>query len=248
MIADQIYQKVPKKIRIKVRKIYEKARLPRMLEFHSKFINSGDLVFDIGANIGDYTYIYNHLGARVICLEPQPYCIKKLKNRFPDNPDITIVEKGVSDKKGSMLLNTDSKNHSTATFSKRFKKESPFKNRDWDKSIAVKVTTLKELVNKFGVPKYCKIDVEGYEYQVLKTLHKPIRYISFEYTVTLLDETKKCMDFLKTLGKPTFNFSTVKNSTKLILPKWTENPVEVLDAIRDYNKGKSGDIFVNFPV
>lgn len=246
MFLDQIYQQVPLNIREQQRVITTKLRLRNMLKFHSHFISHNDIVFDIGANVGDYTAIYDKLGARVICLEPQPYCIKKLKERFINKDNITIVEKGVSDKEETILLSTDSKNHATATFSQKFKGQSSFNNREWDKDIPTQTTTLNRLIEEYGQPSYCKIDVEGYEYEVLKTLKHPIKYLSFEYTKSLPDEAEKCMDFLKTLGKSYFNFSICTRFTKLILPEWTNDKEFVLNEIRNHKRSFAGDIFVRF--
>lgn len=38
------------------------------------FIDEGDFVFDVGANIGGKTDIFRRKGARVLCIEPQPDC------------------------------------------------------------------------------------------------------------------------------------------------------------------------------
>jgi predicted RNA methylase len=46
----------------------------RRSEFYSQFVSSGDLVFDVGANVGNRSKIFSRLGARVIAFEPQPAC------------------------------------------------------------------------------------------------------------------------------------------------------------------------------
>ena len=45
------------------------------------------------------------------------------------------------------------------------------------------MTTLDALIENYGMPDFIKIDVEGYELEVLKGLTQPIRMISFEYTI-----------------------------------------------------------------
>ena len=41
-------------------------RRAKTLEFHSQFITRGDLVFDVGAHIGERTSLYLSLGAEVL--------------------------------------------------------------------------------------------------------------------------------------------------------------------------------------
>ena len=51
----------------------------------------------------------------------------------------------------------------------------------WDRSVEVAVTTLDELIAAHGDPAFCKIDVEGFEADVLAGLSRPLRALSFEY-------------------------------------------------------------------
>jgi len=48
----------------------------------SEIIRADDLVFDVGANIGKMTYAYTWAGARIVAIEPQPYCIAELAKYF----------------------------------------------------------------------------------------------------------------------------------------------------------------------
>jgi len=246
MILDQIYQILPLSIREKLLNIKEYIQKKQMKSFHSQFIKSNDLVFDIGANIGNYAEVYKELGAKVICLEPQPYCISKLRKRFNKDKNIHIVEKGASDKEGELELNLDSNNHATATFSEQFKNDGPFSNRKWDRKIKVPVTTLDILIKEYGIPTYCKIDVEGFEYSVLKGLNTPIKYISFEYSQSLVETVKKCMSHLESLGKPMYNLCLYNKPTKFVLDNWTENKQIIIDKVLESKRSFAGDIYVKF--
>jgi hypothetical protein len=57
--------------------------------------------------------------------------------------------------------------------------------KDWqgesESTLDVPVTTLDDTISKLGVPQHCKIDVEGYELEVLKGLSQAIPTPSFEY-------------------------------------------------------------------
>ena len=49
-----------------------------------------------------------------------------------------------------------------------------FSSYNWNKSIDVKVDTLDNMFTKFGVPRFVKIDVEGYELEVLQGLSRQL--------------------------------------------------------------------------
>ena len=246
MLKDRFIQLIPYSVRKPLRAIYENSKKDSLRKLHSQFIPPGTLVFDIGANIGFYAESFLDLGARVICVEPQPYCIKQLKQRFGDNPDVKMLELGVAEKRGELVLHIDSKNNTTATFSDRFIQHGPFKNRNWGVKIKVPVTTLDDLIREYGVPGYCKVDVEGYEVNVLEGLSTPIPTISFEYYQGFLDDTQRCLNHLEDLGEIRLNYAPTYDFTRLALKDWTHNKEELLAKIKNSSLEYAGDIFVKF--
>jgi hypothetical protein len=50
-----------------------------MDELYAQFVHSGDLVFDIGAHVGDRIGAFRRLGARVVAVEPQPAPMQALR-------------------------------------------------------------------------------------------------------------------------------------------------------------------------
>jgi FkbM family methyltransferase len=246
MFVDRFFQSLPVSLRSIYLRAFEASRKREMMKFYSQIIEPGALVFDVGANIGYYTECFLEIGANVIAIEPQPFCIDRLKQRFNDDSNLVIVEKGAARENGTILLNIDSDNPATATFSDKFMNEGPFKNRNWDGKLEVPVITLDEIINEYGVPVYCKIDVEGFELDVLSGLSSPIPYISFEYSKNLLEDAENCIDYLEEFGSPGFNFSISYNPFKLKLGEWTRNKELLFKNIRKSLIGYTGDIFVKF--
>ena len=109
------------------------------------------------------------------------------------------------------------------------------------------MTTLDALIAEYGKPAFIKIDVEGFELQVLNGLSQPIRYISFEYTVP--EQTQNaidCMMRLSSLDKDIkFNYS-VEESMKWALKTWlsTEEMIEHVKTAA-FNKIGFGDIYAH---
>ncbi len=103
-----------------------------------------------------------------------------------------------------MSINT--KQPVISTFAKHWK-TGRFSNSNWDKKIMVDVTTLDDLINKFGEPNYIKIDVEGFEYEVILGLTKKSGIISFEFTSEFIEDAFKSINYLISLGYSDFNFS-----------------------------------------
>src|ERR671937_1208282 len=55
------------------------ADLAAMDRLYGQFVQPGDLVFDIGAHVGDRTAAFRRLGARVVAVEPQPALVRTLR-------------------------------------------------------------------------------------------------------------------------------------------------------------------------
>lgn len=182
------------------------------------FITPGSLVFDIGANIGNYSARFLRQGASVIALEPQPFCKDYLKLRFMFNSKLKIVGKGVSDHTGSAeLLLTSS--HTIASIDKEWiegvseSKRFNLELKDWNNKVAIELTTLDHLVREFGKPTFIKIDVEGHEDKVIQGLSQPIDYVTYEYTLPEHSGScLRCIEHLRFIGN--YEFESIETSGK----------------------------------
>jgi hypothetical protein len=75
----------------------------------------------------------------------------------------------------------------------------------WETTVEVPVVTLDDLIAAYGVPSFCKIDVEGYEAEVLEGLSRPIAGLSVEFVAGQLDVAAACVRRLQELGSYRFN-------------------------------------------
>lgn len=218
----------------------------KMISFFSQFLNRGDLCFDIGANIGQKTKIFLLIGAKVISVEPQKKCVIRLQYLYGRNKNVTIVNKAVGSKEGYGDIYICDEYHTLSTLSSKWKLLSQYKNKfTWSQSQRVKITTLDKLIEAYGVPKFCKIDVEGFEREVLKGLSKKIQYICFEFTSEFINEAKECIDHLLSFGPVKFNF-VIGEGSYLALSKWVSKD-KLYKAIEFLGDDLSmGDIYAKF--
>lgn len=217
-----------------------------LVAFYTQFIKEDDLCFDIGAHIGERTLIFRGLGAKVVCVEPQQACLEQLYQRFGQDKDVVIVGKAVGAQEGYAELAVCEDAPEISTMSKKWREEGRFsKGHEWMKSEQVAVTTLDALIQTYGVPAFCKIDVEGYEESVLRGLTQPIPVISFEFVKEFLPDTKQCMDYLLSIGPVVFN-ACINDSTQWLFPTWvTANTLyETLLSTKDALLW--GDIYARF--
>lgn len=216
-----------------------------MIGFYSDFISDGSLCFDIGANVGNRSAAFLKLGARVIAVEPQKNCADFLKETFGDNENFTLINSALAAEKGStqmLVSNASTLSSMSSEWIDYVQKNNLFEGCTWDQSITVPTTTLDDLIAEHGRPDFCKIDVEGYEYEVLRGLSQPIKMISIEYTVGLFGSTIKCIRHLASLGQAGFNYSQGE-SMSLVLGDWLSAD-EMIKLLNNMNEQRgAGDIY-----
>ena len=172
----------------------------------TKLLNSGDLFFDIGAHLGDKSKQFLDKNLKAIMVEPLPQCVDQLKLKFKEKTNIEILQKAVGKTTGNMTLEINTKMPTTSTMAKHWK-SGRFSNEKWDQNITVEMTTLDHLIKIYGEPNYIKIDVEGFELDVLLGLSKKVGIISFEFTSEFLDQSINCLNHLEKIGYKKYNFS-----------------------------------------
>jgi len=186
-------------------------RRGRLLRAYAQFIRANDLCFDIGAHVGNRIRVWNDLGARVVALEPQPHCMRLLRRWYGHHPQITLLEQAVGATAGTQSLFISQRTPTVSTLSRDWiaavQQTDSFAHVEWNETVPVTVTTLDALIAEYGEPAFCKIDVEGYELEVLQGLSYPIPALSFEYIPATCESAVACIDRLNDLGHYQFNWS-----------------------------------------
>jgi FkbM family methyltransferase len=219
--------------------------LPKPPDHDFNFLHPNMLVFDVGANLGNYANLFRQQGARVIAIEPQPFCYRFLNLRFLFIPLVRVIPVGAGSKQGTIAMTTSTA-HTLSSMNPDWIQKVNESNRfhgsqaKWNKTINVPVVTLDSLIEKYGKPDYIKIDVEGFEAQVLQGLSQPLSSISFEYTLPELKvDCIQCIERLQSLGN--YNFKSIASGSDVrVTAQELKQEIEVL--CKD-EKLHNGDIF-----
>jgi len=209
----------------------------RQIDFYSSLLpelRPGDLIFDVGANGGLKTDLFLRMGARVIAIEPDETNQSILRERFlrfrlTQRP-VIIVGKAVSDKSATesmwidgpgSAVNTLSQKWATALNENKARHTYAHCGLDFAKSRTVETTTLDDLIALYGRPRFIKIDVEGYELNVIRGLRQPAPCLSFEVNLPeFRPEGSQCVLLLADLApKSQFNYA-VDCEKGLELTRW----------------------------
>ena len=184
-------------------------RRPALDVFHRRFLALGDLAFDVGCHVGDRAASFLRLGARVVAVEPQPRLARTLRLLFHRAPDFALEQVLLGATPGEAVLRLNSANPTVATASDAFisaAADAPgWEGQSWDAEITLPRTTLDALVARHGMPAFIKIDVEGWEAEVLAGLTSAPRALSFEFTTIQRDVAHAALARLTALGFAHFN-------------------------------------------
>lgn len=210
-------------------------------------INNNDLVFDVGSNLGNKSQNFLNLGARVVAFEPQQNCHLYSLNRFKYNKNWTVENIALDNKKGKGILHIANA-HTISSMSRQFideTKKQRFQIYNWDNCIEIDTDTLDNMIEKYGVPSFIKIDAEGYELNILEGLTKSINFISFEFTPELFDNATKCIDYIYKINNNNalYNYGSRENEN-FMFKNWETKEI-IINYLRKFENDKIefGDIY-----
>ena len=217
-----------------------------MDRLYGGFVRRGDRVFDIGAHVGDRVASFRRLGARIVAVEPQPTMVKVLKLLYGRCADVAIEAVAIGRSAGttSLMINADNPTVSTASnaFVSAARDAPGWQTQRWTRSTQVPVTTLDALIDRYGIPAFIKIDVEGFEEEALQGLTHVVKALSFEFTIIQRDVALACIERCIALGYVRFN-AVLGESQTFVNADWVDG-----QAIAHWLAGlphaaNSGDIY-----
>jgi FkbM family methyltransferase len=143
---------------------------------------NNNLIIDVGMHKGEDTSFFLFKGYNVVAIDATPALIEMAKDNFSkyiSNGQLTLLNYAVSDKENEKIKFYISENSLWNSINP------DISNRKNLLKATIEVETIKlsTIINKYGVPHYCKIDIEGYDEIALKTLsdlNSPPEYISVE--------------------------------------------------------------------
>lgn len=220
-------------------------RRSALRQFYASIVKPGELVFDIGAHVGSRSSTLLKLGAKVVAVEPQPAFADFIESRFAGA--LTGFERvAVGRTAGQIDLLISSRHPTVTSISSRFvetvKQSKGFSQVVWDRKVTVPMVTLDHLVGKYGLPAFCKIDVEGAEAEILCGLSKPIPLIAFEYIPAMPSVASNAIDRLMGIGNYRFN-RVVGEQHQFVSDRWKSADELLVELSQMPPEAQSGDVY-----
>lgn len=195
-----------------------------MDRLYGNFVRAGDLVFDVGAHVGDRVASFRRLGARVVAVEPQWAMVRALQLLYGRDRSVTIEAVAVGGQAGKarMLINSDNPTVSSVSpaFVEAARGAPGWETQRWSESADVEVTTLDALIARHGVPAFVKLDVEGFEAEALSGLSQVVRALSFEFTTIQPGVALACIEQCVAMGYARFNAAL--GESQVMIGEWVD--------------------------
>ncbi len=139
---------------------------PALTEVFRRIIRPGDVVFDVGANLGLHTLTFSKLAREVVAFEPNPSLTPNLRRTAAGLPNARLLECCLSERDGAVEFHISDWDHMLGSMA------------DWTgqptQGVSVAARSVDSLLAEGAVPspQVLKVDVEGAELLVFRGADK----------------------------------------------------------------------------
>ncbi|MCU0417479.1 MAG: FkbM family methyltransferase [Cytophagaceae bacterium] len=198
------------------------------LDFFKQYIKEGDVVVDIGANIGHMSTVMSLIAGKsgvTLSFDPNPFVFEILVENSKLNLDKTNIHPynfAISDTEDEFYYNSSEASFNNGGISKdKISVHGKFSLEKKVKSVRLEDFIINNFPNDIHKLSFIKIDTEGYDIEILKSIADLLK----KYKPTVItecfgknNENKRFtqFDILTTLGYTLYYFSDFSIETELI--------------------------------
>ncbi|TVR91254.1 MAG: FkbM family methyltransferase [Spirochaetaceae bacterium] len=215
--------------------------------FYRRIISSADgTIYDLGAHLGSRTRVFLELGLPVVAVEPQERFFRIMETSLANRPHCTLIHGAVGAAAGTAEIQISDRNPTVSSLSLDWISTATstgvLEGVTYNRSETVRLYTIHELTDKYGPPAFIKIDVEGFEYEVIRGLSVPVPALSFEIVPSSFELTKRCVEHLEELGRYRYHFTPAERTRFVESEPWSaQRLLEYLENVS--MPDRNGDIY-----
>ena len=157
----------------------------KIKKFLSKLDANIKVVYDVGSNNGDYSLLFNEIfpKSKIFSFEPNPKLYEQSLKKLSKYKNTKVIKKAVGNSNKNILFKIDKNSSLTSSLAIHNKRSRTYRikkflyGNTYEDKINIKLIKLDTFIKKKGVPNLVKIDVEGFEEEVLKGISKNLKKI-----------------------------------------------------------------------
>src|SRR5260370_2154812 len=131
------------------------------------------LIYDVGAHKGEDTEFYLKKGFRVVAIEAMPEFCESISNRFSEyvkSGALSVVNLAVSNSPGDISFYVDDRVSEWGTTNQDWSERNKNFGAGVGRTLTIRAAKLADILKEHGIPRYCKIDIEGNDLEALASL------------------------------------------------------------------------------
>lgn len=152
---------------------------------HRDVLNIGfDTIIDVGANKGQFSLIANELKhCKIFAFEPLKSAGNTYEKIFSNSNNIKLFKKALGSSKSKQIINISAKDDSSSILEITPNQTNYFKGTEKKDELEVNIVPLNACVKSTMLNKktLLKIDVQGFELEVLKGANNVLKHINYIY-------------------------------------------------------------------
>lgn len=163
------------------------------------------MIMDVGMHLGEDTQFYLDKGFRVVAIEAHPQFLAENRIKFRDYIEkglLEIVPLAIAEKDGEVPFYLFPEKSDWGTLDSGYAQRNIARGTA-HKIVEVPSVTFESILQRYGIPYYLKIDIEGADILCIKALHhfaeRP-KYVSFEAELISFESTFEALSHLYVLG------------------------------------------------
>lgn len=193
--------------------IVDGVRESYFLETVKNEVKEDDIVVDIGANIGYYALLQARIAGergKVYAIEPVPENIELLRRniRLNEYSNVEVYQLAIGDKNGFATIYVPKERNRSS-----MRQPTSYIESGTVEEINVEIITLDDFLKGKLYPDIIRMDVEGYEYQIIKGMKKILEkqlpltlFMEFHFEALQREES---IEILQTLKEAAFEIADV---------------------------------------